>query len=462
MLYSSNDTIAALSTGLGRSAIAIIRLSGKNTYKIINKIFRSNSNQTKQIKYGYIIEGNNKKDEVLCSFFKAPNTYTGDDLVEISVHGNPIIINMILNLIYKNGARPASPGEFTYRAFMNGKIDLTKAEAVSELISSKSEMSVKIAMNNITGAFNTRINKINNLLTDFLASIEANLEYPDYEDTNLSHIDFINFDYCINNIQKILQYFEINKFIQQGVKIVIIGKPNAGKSSLFNALLNKNRAIITNIPGTTTDVIKEIIDYKGIPFIIYDTAGFNICSKNIIEILGQKKMKESLKKADILIWVFDSTSNLVKNDMLITEFISDLKIPIIVVLNKIDLEQKENFSPILKQYIYNLKNLSIKNIISISAKTKLGINVLLKEIYQVLKISDSLKNVEFMINSRHFYLLNVTLKHLVSAKQNLTKNLYEIACFEINRAQFILNEILGINIPKDILDVIFSKFCVGK
>ncbi|MDR1511719.1 MAG: tRNA uridine-5-carboxymethylaminomethyl(34) synthesis GTPase MnmE [Endomicrobium sp.] len=460
MNYLREDTIAALSTAAGKSAIAVIRLSGNESFRIMNKIFKTHSKSNQQVRYGYIVDETKKKDEVICTFFKSPHTYTGEDLIEISVHGNPVIINEVLTLLYKNGARPAEPGEFTYRAFLNGKIDLAEAEAVCALIVSKTKTSAKVALNNISGELSLKIKNIRDSLTNLVAFMEVSLDHPDENIMFLSlNEKFSRLDSCINDVQDLLNFYKTSKILQHGVKVVIIGKPNVGKSSLLNTILGKNRAIVTDIAGTTTDTIEETIDCHGVPLTIIDTAGIRNHTNNSIEFLGQKRTKEVVSEADILVWLFDSSCELDKNDIEIANFLekSNLVAPIIGILNKSDLYQKLSFTNISK----SLK-LTFFAFLSLSAKTETGVAELLKEIDKFSGVSDS-KNDYLMINSRHYSLLQNALESLIKTKQTLSiQNADEIACFEAVNAQRALNEILGINVTQDILDTIFSTFCIGK
>jgi tRNA modification GTPase len=457
MNYLKEDAIAALSTAAGKSAIAVIRLSGKNSFQIIGKMFKTHSKPEQQVKHGYITNGIEKKDEVLCTFFKAPYTYTGENLVEIAAHGNPVIINEILNLLYKNGARPAEPGEFTYRAFLNGKMDLAEAEAVCALITSKTEMSAKAALNSLSGEFSSKIKSIRDAVTNLIAFMEANLDHPDEDIAFLSRGEKLSMiDSHIKDVQNLLNSHKMGKTLQQGIKVAIIGKPNVGKSSLLNTILGKNRAIVTDIAGTTTDTVEETIDCCGISLTIIDTAGIKDRAESLIEILGQEKTRETICTADILIWVFDSSSKPDCNDTKIADFLkkSDLNTPVVCALNKSDLPPL-----LLSSSLINREN---KAEIFISAKTGAGITDLLDEIAKIAGVSES-KNDYLMINSRHFILLQNTLESLTRTKQALfAKDADEIACFEALNAQTALNEILGINTKQDILDTIFSSFCIGK
>ena len=458
MNYLKNDTITALSTAAGKSAIAVIRLSGENAFEIINNIFQTKSLTDKQVKYGYIIDEPEKIDEVICTFFKAPHTYTGEDLVEISVHGNPIIIDKVLTLLYKAGARPAEGGEFTYRAFLNSKKDLAEAEAVCDLITSKTAASAKAALNNISGVFSSKVKTIKDNITNLIAFMEVNLDHPEEDIMFLSREEKLaRLDSYIQDVRNLLSSYKTSKILQNGVKVAIIGKPNAGKSSLLNAILGRNRAIVTELAGTTTDTIEETIDCKGIPLTIIDTAGIRDHTDNSIELIGQERTKEAIHKADILLWIFDSSSKLDKNDIKIASFLkkSEIHIPIIAVLNKSDLPVNLSLTEETNWDIFS-------DTIKISAKTENGISDLLDKIAEIAGASET-QNDYLMINSRHYTLLKSTLDALTKTREVLkTGNADEIACFEATNAKDSLNEILGVNVKQDILDIIFSNFCIGK
>jgi tRNA modification GTPase len=458
MNYLKNDTIAALSTAAGKSAIAVVRLSGENAFEIINKIFQTKSSDEKQVKYGYIIDGTKKLDEVICTFFKAPHTYTGENLVEISLHGNPIIIDEVLNLLYKSGARPAEGGEFTYRAFLNGKKDLAEAEGVCNLITSKTVTSAKAALNNVSGVFSSKVETIKDNITNLIAFMEVNLDHPEEDIMFLSRKEKSDrLNSYIQDIKNILNSYKTSKILQNGVKVAIIGKPNSGKSSLLNAFLGRNRAIVTNIAGTTTDTIEETIDYKGIPLTIIDTAGIRDHTDNSIELIGQERTKETIEKADILLWIFDSSSKLDKNDLKIFDFLkqSEIKTSIIAVLNKSDLSVNLAFK-------YDIFKNFFLDTVKISAKNETGISDLLDKIAKIAGATEA-QNDYLMINSRHYTLLQNALDALTRTRNVLeAKDSDEIACFEAISAKDALNEILGINVKQDILDTIFSTFCIGK
>lgn len=458
MNYLSEDTIAVLSTAADLSAIAVIRVTGKESFQIIERVFQSSSKADKQVRHGFIVDGKNKVDEVLCTFFKAPATYTGEDLAEISTHGNPVIINEVLNLLYKNGARPAGPGEFTYRAFLNGKMDLAEAESVSALITSKTETAVRAALNNIAGDFSKKIENIKNSIINLLAYLEASLDYPSDDIpfmTEKQKQDMINS--AIDENKKLLDTYKISECLQKGLKAAIIGKPNAGKSSLLNSILGKNRAIVTEIAGTTTDTIEETIDCRGIPLTIIDTAGIRTHTENSIEILGQERSKEAAGRADILIWVFDSSRELDKSDLVIAEFLSAacLDTYIIGVLTKADLPAKITDKDIKTLAGFN-------SILSLSSKSGAGIAELLDNIAQFAGVSGT-QNELLLVNSRHFALLQKAHGSLLRTQELIMNQSFdELACFEVKNAVAALEEVLGINTPHDILDTIFGNFCIGK
>jgi tRNA modification GTPase len=452
MKYIGKDSIAALSTAAGRSAIAVIRLSGDDAFQIADKVFETKSPQGMQIKYGYIVDGSKKIDEVLCSFFKAPRTYTGENLVEFSVHGNPVIISETLNLLYKNGARPAEAGEFTYRAFINGKKDLAQAEAVCALIAGKTEKAARAALNNVGGEFSNKIKTLMDGLVNLLAYVEAGLDHPEENIMFLSRKEKdLRLGRLIEENKKLVDVYKTSRRLQNGLKAAIAGKPNTGKSSLLNAILGKNRAIVTEIAGTTTDAIEEIIDCRGMPLTIIDTAGLRSRASGVIEKFGQEKTKEILSEADIIIWVTDGSVPLDKNDDEIASILKDFETPVIAAVNKADLSA---YAP-ADSSVFSYPQLRL------SAKTGAGVSDLLDAIAKIAGVNEAGDGL--MVAARHYNLLLTAQTALENAKkQYACEDADEIAAFEIRNAVCAYEDVLGITTPRDILDSIFSTFCIGK
>jgi tRNA modification GTPase len=458
--YLNSDTIVALSSAHGKGAISIVRMSGKEVFAIMQKVFfrYAKNSAFDRVQVGLIKDGENIIDEVVCVFFMGPRSFTGEDTVEISAHGNPIIVKNILELLVKNGACLALPGEFSYRAFINGKKDLTQVEAVCSLIAGKTETAVKVALNNISGGFSEKIKAAKQSLTHFLAYLEASMDYPDGDIPFLTQEQKVE-EICalVDESQKLIDTYRVSNILQSGVNAVIVGKPNVGKSSLLNAILGKNRAIVTDIAGTTTDSIETLIDCRGVPMTLIDTAGLNIFSEKPIDNFGQQKTREAMSGADILIWVLDASKKIDGFDLQVWDEIKNRKFTgeIFVVLNKIDLPQVIQAEDILKL-------LPAAKIIKLSAKGTQGIANLLDEMARTLGVLEN-ANEALMINARHWELLTKSQSALNRAKELIISNGGdELASFELRTALANFEEILGINTPHDILDEIFSTFCVGK
>ncbi len=454
------DTISAISTAMGESGIGIVRLSGKEAIFIAKKIFVRNKNNSKEIEnrkltYGYIVDGDEKIDEVLIAFMKAPYTYTREDMVEIYCHGGIIPVRRILELTLKNGARIADKGEFTKRAFLNGRLDLSQAEAVIDLIKAKTDESYDVSLNQLEGNLSKEVRKIRDILLNIIAHIEANI---DFSDEDIEEIDYIEFEKQANlvkeRIDKLLSTADRGKVLRDGLNTVILGKPNVGKSSLLNAILRENRAIVTDIPGTTRDIIEEYVNIDGIPLRIVDTAGIRE-AKNIVEQIGVDKAKDMVNKADLIIAVFDASETLTNDDFDIIDIIKDKNA--IVLLNKLDLPNEYD-----EKYLQNL--IPNKKIITTSITTGIGID----------KLEDSIKNMFYSgeINIESDAIIN-NMRHknqLIKAKNNILdaingiKANVPIDCVEVDIKECWdnLGEITGDGIGEDILDKIFSEFCIGK
>jgi len=461
-LFKQEDTIVALATPKGKSALAIIRISGKDAFKTVSSVFFDKQNNPVQIKnrtvhHGYLADGIKQLDEVVLTYMQAPNSVTGEDVIEITTHGNHIIIQSILKLLLSKGFRTADKGEFTYRAFINEKIDLTEAEAVNALIESKTQKSVEISLNSLKGSLSNKIKEIKEELINLFAYLEVSLDYP-HED-----IDFLSRREKEESLKKIIALTEktIKSYaaaqtLIDGIKIAIIGKPNAGKSSILNSILGYNRAIVTDIAGTTTDTIEEAIDYKGIPFTIIDTAGIRHHSSDMIEKLGQERSKSSIENADIILWIIDANSDFDDNDKTILELAASKLDKTIVVLNKYDLEHKISQDDIKKFC-------NPKEIITYSCVTDNNTDKILGPVYATCAIENFDADSAVILNARQYNLmlrfkesLEKTLDLVIQADSD------ELVAFETKNSLEILNEILGIDATDDILSTIFSKFCIGK
>lgn len=477
-----NDTIIAIATGLGQSGIGIIRLSGKDALAIADKIFISkdrkpaSSFKTYTIHYGYIVNPSARQpvcpskdedwktgkledwkakiiDEVILTVMRAPKSYTKEDVVEINCHGGIISQRAILDLVLENGARLAEPGEFTKRAFLNGRIDLAQAEAVLDIISAKTDSALKIGIEQLKGTLSCEVNKIRESLLEILSILEANIDFPEEE------IDSVNFKEMFQKLDKInkhlisiLETAKTARIFREGINVVICGKPNVGKSSLLNALLKKERSIVTSIPGTTRDTIEEIIDIRGIPIKIVDTAGI-LEPRDLVEKKAVSRSKEYINSADLVILMFDANTKLSKEDKIL---IKKLKKKItIAVLNKIDLEEK-----IEKDRIAQL----FKHVISISAKKIKNIDLLEDKICELVYKGQVIRYESALVtNTRHIEIIKIIQKLVASSLESIDNKLScEFIAQDIKEALFCIDELLGKKFSEDLLDKIFSEFCIGK
>ncbi len=454
------STIVSISTAPGNAGIGIVRMSGKNTFEIIKKIFKPQNNKYKvkgyTMQYGNIIdEKNNIIDEVLVSYFIEPKSYTTENMCEINTHGNQIILNKILNLCIYNGAKLAEPGEFTKRAFLNGRIDLSQAESVIDLINSKTEKEQEIAISQLEGFLSKELTQIKKKILNCLADIEASIDYPEYdieEKTNKQILDEV--ETSIQALEKLEKSFGVGKILRDGINVAIIGKPNVGKSSLLNAILKEERAIVTNIEGTTRDTIEEFITINGILYKLIDTAGIRE-SENEIEQIGINKSKNILKKADLIIAIFDITKELTKDDEEILETIKNKNA--IILLNKSDLKNKV--------LINNNKIKSInKPIIEISVLTREGLDELYKKMEELFNIGEiKAENASIITNQRHKEAILNAKKSLIKIKETIKEFIpIDITAIYFKEAIEELNKITGENVTEDIINEIFSKFCLGK
>lgn len=451
------STIAAISTAPGIGGIGIIRMSGKESFDILKKIFVPVSNTPEKgysIKYGKIYDGDEIVDEVLVSYFIAPKSYTTENMCEINSHGGMVVMKRILDLCLKNGADLAEPGEFTKRAFLNGRIDLTQAEAVIDVINSKTEKEAKSSMNQLEGNLSKRIKEIRDDLISGMADIDVSIDYPEYDIEEVTNLNIS--DILVRNkkrLEELENSFSNGKILREGIKTAIIGRPNAGKSSLLNLLLNEERAIVTEIEGTTRDTIEEFISLGGVPFKIIDTAGIRE-TDDTVEKIGVQKAIDIAKDSNLIIAIFDITKKLTEEDKKILEILKDKKS--IIILNKIDLNQIGVDKKIFEKYS--------NNIVTISTKTQEGVPELL-DMMQKLVVTEEIKNDGelLVINSRHKALVHKAIMSLEKAEETLTMGMpVDVVAIYIKEILEELGKITGETVTDDIISEIFSKFCLGK
>lgn len=454
------STIASISTAPGIGGIGIVRISGEEAFKIVEKIFIP-KNKKKEIKgytikYGYIQENGQKIDEVLVSYFIAPKSYTTENMCEINTHGGTVIVRKILDLCLKNGAELAEPGEFTKRAFLNGRIDLSQAEAVIDIIEAKSERESKAGINQLEGYLSKEIKKIKQKIMDELVNIEVSIDYPEYDE-----VEEITNNKLIKKLEEIKSdlinlenTFDNGKIIKEGIKTAIIGRPNAGKSSLLNAILKEERAIVTEYEGTTRDTIEEFVTVRGIPLKLIDTAGIRN-TENKVEKIGIEKAREIALSADLIILLFDISKELDDEDLEILDLIKNKKT--IILLNKMDLKNK------ISENNENLKNISNK-IIKISIKENIGLEKLYDAINELFNLNEiQIENDVVITNLRHKNLISHARENseeaIKAAKDNLPIDIITISIKDILED---LGKITGETVTEDIINEIFSKFCLGK
>ncbi len=457
----STDTIAAIGTALSNSGISIIRISGNDSLNIIRKIFVSNSKiMPNNIIYGKIVENGKVVDTVLVSYFKNPKSYTGEDVCEINCHGGVQITREILQLVLANGARLAEPGEFSKRAFLNGKMDLTKAEAVINLINSKNTTQARIAANNLEGDLYKKIKEVREELIELMAHIEVSVDYPEYDYDEVENDNVISLlNKKIIEINNILFTYEQGKYIKDGVNVVILGKPNVGKSSLLNTLSRSQKAIVTEIPGTTRDVIEERINIGNIILNLSDTAGIRK-TDDFVEKIGVKRSIEKIDEADLVIYLLNVESDIDDEDKEILSKIQNKGIKLITVINKIDKGRKLKFDGILDE----LKRFGVNEVIKMSVLNNEGIDELKNKIEEIFNTNDlDFENELIITNERHRDLLNKSKEYLEVAKKEIEDNEpIDIVSIVIKNATKSLGEIIGADVNQDIVNKIFEKFCLGK
>lgn len=455
------ETIAAISTATGNGGIGIIRMSGEKCFEVLEKIFKPvHKSQNKingyTIKYGHIIDKNNKViDEVLVSYFNAPKSYTMENMCEINSHGGYIVERKILEICLKNGAKLAEPGEFTKRAFLNGRIDLIQAESVIDLINSKSDKEAKASIGQLEGNLSKNINLIKSNLLDLMADVEASIDYPEYDIEEVTNNKILNTIKDIKiKLEKLSNTFKNGKVLREGIKTAIIGKPNAGKSSLLNMILNEERAIVSEQKGTTRDTIEEFVTIEGITLKLIDTAGIRETNDEI-EKIGVKKSKKLIDDAELVIAIFDGTKELEDDDYLILDLIKDKEA--IILLNKVDIK-RNNLEKNEK-----IKELN-KKVLKISAKTGENIEELYKSISEMYQLNNiEIDDGEIITNIRHKQQIDEAIKS-INEVENTVNNHMPIDIIEIYLKQVLsdLGKITGDDISEDIINEIFSKFCLGK
>ena len=457
--YDLTDTIAAISTPVGEGGIGIVRISGKEALRLADKIFVSPSGKkpsalkTYTTHYGTIRDNAKVVDEVILTIMRSPKSYTREDIVEINCHGGIVALRDVLNLVLESGARLAEPGEFTRRAFLNGRIDLTQAEAVIDIIRAKTDRALKIGLDQLKGRLSNQINKDRGFLLDALSALEAGIDFPEEEGTPADLKTVAGkMEKVTKDLQELIDHSKLGRVLREGIHAVICGKPNVGKSSLLNALLKEERSIVTPVPGTTRDAIEEIIDIKGIPVKIVDTAGI-LEPRDLVEKKAVQRSKKHIAKASLAIILFDGSKGLSREDRFLAGKLRKKKA--IAVINKMDLKQKIERLEILKMF---------KQVIDISAKKLKNINLLENAIADLV-YSGNIAGAEpiLVANLRYIKILQKAKIVIAEALESLDNRLpAEFIAQDIKEALGYLDEILGKKFSEDLLDKVFAEFCIGK
>lgn len=456
-LLGWDDTIVALATPPGIGAIGVIRVSGKEAYSIVNQLFPSRDllvQPSHTMHVGFLKEGEVTLDEVVVSLFKGPRSYTGEDVIEISCHGSPYVQQQVIQACVHGGARLAKPGEFTQRAFLNGKLDLTQAEAVADLIASNTEASRKAALHNIRGGFSEVLKQLRDQLLSFSALIELEL---DFSQEDVEFADRTRLYTLITEsrtaVEKLLHSFKLGNVIKNGVQVAIVGKPNAGKSTLLNALLNENRAIVSDIAGTTRDTIEEILNIDGILFRLVDTAGIREHTSDIIESIGVERSLAKMQQADVVVYLFDVQETSVAELEAVKKDLDNRQLKYLLVGNKSDLASdaiRNNFD-------------ARASIVFIAAKEQLHIEVLKERLVDMVLQGQLQTEDTVVTNARHYHALQEVMKSLEDIRTAMDNNIPgDLLALDIRRCLHYLGEITGEISTEDQLDYIFSKFCIGK
>lgn len=455
------DTIAAISTAASSAAIGIVRISGKKAFDIAETLFKGKKKfghiNSHTINYGKIIDPSNNQviDQVLLSKMKKPNTYTREDVVEINCHGGVTVLKKILELILKEGARAAEPGEFTKRAFLNGRIDLSQAEAVIDIINSKTERSTRAAVEQLEGNLSVLLKEIRSRLIDVIAHIEVDTDFPEHDEEEITGMVVQNeISQTIKQLESVIKDFEKGRIIREGIKAVIIGKTNVGKSSLMNRLVGKQRAIVTHIPGTTRDTIEEYVNINGIPLRIVDTAGIRE-TEDVVEKIGVEAAQKAAQTAELIIMMFDASAGIEKEDISILKTLQNKNL--ILVINKTDLVNQEE----IEEMENKLKG---RNVVKLSLKENTGVRDLENSIISLFFKGDIDIDQQVPItNIRHKNLIDRAIRSLEQAqKAYQTKMPLDFLIIDIRDAAEYLGQITGQSVSQDVLEKIFSSFCIGK
>ncbi|MEL3974367.1 tRNA uridine-5-carboxymethylaminomethyl(34) synthesis GTPase MnmE [Rossellomorea oryzaecorticis] len=458
------DTIAAISTPMGEGAIAIVRLSGDEAFDIGAKVFRGMKGTSMKefashtIHYGHIIDPDTEQvvEEVMVSVMRGPKTFTREDIIEINCHGGLVSVNKVLQLVLKHGARLAEPGEFTKRAFLNGRIDLSQAEAVMDLIRAKTDRAMNVALNQMEGRLSKLIRKLRQEILETLAHVEVNIDYPEYDDVEeMTHGVLMEKSKRVRDeIDKLIQTSEQGKILREGLSTVIIGRPNVGKSSLLNSLVHENKAIVTDIPGTTRDVIEEYVNVRGVPLRLVDTAGIRE-TEDIVERIGVERSRQVLKEADLILLVLNYADELTHEDEQLFEAVKGMDV--IVIVNKTDLPQKIDLG--------RVRELAKEHpLVTTALLEEEGIDEL-EEAISSLFFAGSIEagDMTYVSNSRHIALLNQASQAINEAINSVEMGTpIDIAQIDLTRTWELLGEIIGDSVHESLIDQLFSQFCLGK
>ena len=444
----SRDTIAAIATAPGVGALAVVRISGPEAESILAKIFKPDKLQSHRMYYGTVYDGGQVIDEVMCVLMRAPRSYTKEDVAEIHCHGGTNTVMAVLAVLYKNGARPAEPGEFTKRAFLNGRIDLSQAEAVMELINAGTDIARRAVLRKLSGGLSRKVHGFRDRILKWLAHIELSVDYPEHEEEamNLSMVQEEGKD-LLDELKALRDTAQLGERIIAGVPTVIVGRPNVGKSSLMNAILQKDRAIVTDIPGTTRDTLTEHVSISGVPILLTDTAGIRE-GLDQAEQIGVGRSVTSAQSAELALHVIDRSAPLTDEDMAVADLLRGQKK--IIVLNKSDLPCLAEVEPDAP-------------VVAVSAKTGEGLNELYNLVREMFFEGGLSADGDIITQARHRYLLDEVVSHLQAALKDIEKQMPEdIISIDLKAAYMLLGEMIGEAVGDDVLDRIFEEFCVGK